>query len=123
MIFVFGSSLDGNHAGGAARFAYLHHGAVMGIGEGLTGNSYALPTVGIKFAPMTFGLVFEHIRTFINFTRQHPDLKFQVTRIGCGIAGFKDSDIAAVFADASANCLFDEAWREFLPTANFWGTV
>lgn len=124
MIFVFGSNLDGNHAGGAAFYARLHCGAVDGLGEGLAGESYALPTVGIRFAPMTFGLVFESVRRFIDFARSHKDLEFKVTRVGCGIAGFKDSEIAPIFCDAPRNCLFDEAWEEYLPKdAKFWGTI
>lgn len=123
MIFVFGSNLDGNHAGGAARFACINHGAYMGVAEGMTGESYAIPTVGHNFTSMSFGEVFEHVRTFINVARQHPELYFNVTRIGCGIAGFKDEDIAPIFADAPKNCRFDEAWRQWLPFAKFWGTI
>jgi hypothetical protein len=74
IIFVFGSNLDGNHAGGAARFAHLHHGAVMGVGEGLTGTSYALPTVGKSFTTMTLAKVREHVNTFIRFATSHPEL-------------------------------------------------
>ena len=121
-IFVFGSNLSGDHAGGAARFAYLHHGAEMGVGEGLTGNSYALPTVGEDFRVMSLDDVRDHVALFIKNARFWSDREFQVTRIGCGIAGFKDSDIAPMFADAPANCLFDEAWKPFLPSARFWGT-
>ena len=121
-IFVFGSNLSGDHAGGAARFAYLHHGADMGVGEGMTGNSYALPTVGEDFCVMSLDDVREHVAMFLKNARFWSEQEFQVTRIGCGIAGFRDSDIAPMFADAPANCLFDEAWKPFLPNARFWGT-
>ncbi|MCB0475658.1 MAG: hypothetical protein KDC69_08275, partial [Flavobacteriaceae bacterium] len=47
-IFVFGSNLSGNHAGGAAKLASEKFGAETGIGEGLTGQSYALPTLDEK---------------------------------------------------------------------------
>lgn len=44
-IFVFGSNIQGMHAGGAAWIAIKKFGAVWGEGEGLQGNSYALPTM------------------------------------------------------------------------------
>jgi len=117
MIFVFGSNKDGHHAGGAARYAHHSKGAVWGVGEGLQGDSYAVPTMG------TFGDTFEAVQQFKDFARNHEDLSFQVTRLGCGIAGFKDAEIAPLFVDAPTNCLFDEAWREYLPTdKQFWGT-
>lgn len=121
MIFVFGSNLDGNHAGGAARFAHQCHGAETGIGEGIAGNSYAIPTVGENFHTMTLTKVREHVNRFIHHARTSAD-EFQLTRVGCGIAGFKDSDIAPTFAGAPGNCLFDEAWKPYLPSARFWGT-
>jgi hypothetical protein len=123
MIFVFGSNLDGNHAGGAARFAHLQRGAEMGVGEGLTGSCYALPSVGHDFTGMSFETLKHHVDTFLAFAADRMDLDFQVTRIGCGIAGFRDKEVAQIFADATTNCLFDEMWRNLLPTAaRFWGT-
>jgi hypothetical protein len=121
-IFVFGSNLSGNHTGGAARYAHEKRGAVMGVGEGLTGECYALPTVGEDFHTMTLAKVKEHVNTFLKVANRRDDLDFQVTRVGCGIAGFKDADIAPLFADAPPNCSFDEKWEEFLPGAEFWGT-
>lgn len=123
MVFVFGSNLDGNHSGGAARFAHLNHDAIMGVGEGMTGESYALPTVGHEFTTMTLAKVREHVNTFLNFARRYEHLDFKVTRVGCGIAGFTDSEIAPLFANAPSNCLFDTAWEKFLPNAEFWGTI
>jgi hypothetical protein len=121
-IFVFGSNLDGQHAGGAARYAHLHHAAAMGVGEGLTGTSYALPTVGHDFTPMPIEEVADHVRTFLDYAASHPDEMFQVTRVGCGIAGFSDEQIAHLFTMAPRNCLFDSAWETLLPGATFWGT-
>lgn len=94
-IFVFGSNLAGMHGGGAARVALDRFGAVPGQGVGLQGQSYAIPTMqgGVDtIAP--------YVDEFIEFARSHPELKFYVTRIGCGIAGFDDSEIAPLFADA-----------------------
>ena len=94
-IFVFGSNLGGMHGGGAARAAYNRFGAVWGQGVGLQGQSYAIPTMqgGVE-------TIKPYVDEFIEFAQAHPELKFLVTRIGCGIAGFRDEQIAPLFAAA-----------------------
>ena len=94
-IFVFGSNLGGMHGGGAARAAYNCFGAVWGQGVGLQGQSYAIPTMqgGVE-------TIKPYVDEFIEFAQAHPELKFLVTRIGCGIAGFRDEQIAPLFAAA-----------------------
>ncbi|MDE6295093.1 MAG: hypothetical protein K2M03_03425 [Muribaculaceae bacterium] len=94
-IFVFGSNLAGNHAGGAARTALKHFGAVPGQGVGLQGQSYAIPTMqgGIE-------TIRPYVDDFINFAYECDQNTFYVTRIGCGIAGFKDEEIAPLFKEA-----------------------
>ena len=94
-VFVFGSNLAGMHAGGAARIALEVFGAVWGQGVGLHGQSYAIPTMqgGVE-------TIRPYVDDFIAFARQHPELFFYVTRIGCGIAGFRDREIAPLFAEA-----------------------
>lgn len=94
-VFVFGSNLAGMHGGGAARTARLHFGAVMGCGDGLQGHSYAIPTMqgGVE-------TIRPYVDKFILFARNHPDMRFLVTRIGCGIAGFDAEDIAPLFRQA-----------------------
>ena len=94
-IFVFGSNLRGMHAGGAAYAAYRQFGAVMGQGVGLQGQSYAIPTM--QGGPET---IQPYVSEFIGFAREHPEMTFLVTRIGCGIAGFDATDIAPLFAEA-----------------------
>ena len=94
-IFVFGSNLGGFHGGGAARAAMNRFGAVWGQGVGLQGRSYAIPTM--HGGP---DAIKPYIDEFIEFARQHPELKFLVTPISCGIAGFTPRDIAPLFADA-----------------------
>lgn len=94
-IFVFGSNLAGAHGGGAARAARIHFGAVMGQGVGLQGRSYAIPTM--QGGPET---IKPYVDDFIFFAKQHPELTFLVTSIGCGIAGFHARDIAPLFASA-----------------------
>ena len=94
-IFVFGSNLDGHHYGGAARIAEEKFGAIFGQGVGLQGQSYAIPTMqgGVE-------TIRPYVDEFIEFAKQHPELIFYVTRIGCGIAGFQDSEIAPLFTAA-----------------------
>lgn len=94
-IFVFGSNLAGMHGGGAARVAHQRFGAVLGVGVGLQGQSYAIPTMqgGVE-------TIRPYVDEFIAFAKEHPELHFLVTRIGCGIAGFRDSEIAPLFAAA-----------------------
>ena len=95
-IFVFGSNLAGMHGGGAAWFAFRKFGAVMGCGVGLRGQSYAIPTMqgGVE-------TIKPYVDEFISFAKSHPELFFYVTRIGCGIAGFRDKEIAPLFKDAA----------------------
>ena len=96
-IFVFGSNLEGKHLGGAAKAAYNKFGAQWGVGVGLTGKSYAIPTMqgGVK-------TIKPYVDQFIEYAKEHQDKKFLVTRIGCGIAGFKDEEIAPLFKRAAA---------------------
>ncbi len=106
-IFVFGSNLQGMHGGGAARVAYRQFGAIMGQGVGLQGQSYAIPTMqgGVE-------TIRPYVDQFISFAREHPELTFLVTRIGCGIAGFTDEDIAPLFREArgEANIVLPKGW-------------
>lgn len=94
-VFVFGSNLQGHHAGGAARVAYQKFGAVMGQGVGMQGQSYAIPTMhgGIRD-------IKPYVDDFIELAREWDQTTFYVTRIGCGIAGFKDEDIPPLFDEA-----------------------
>ena len=96
-IFVFGSNLQGAHAGGAARLALERFGAVWGQGVGLQGRSYAIPTMqgGVD-------TIKPYVDEFIEFAANHPEMTFMVTRIGCGIAGFVPEEIAPLFTRAVA---------------------
>ena len=93
-IFVFGSNLQGKHGGGAARLAYEKFGAIWGQGMGLQGQCYGIPTMhgGID-------AIKPYVDEFIGFAKSHPELTFLVTRIGCGIAGFRDEEIAPLFKE------------------------
>ena len=107
-VFVFGSNLQGMHLGGAARLAHERFGAVYGQGIGLFGQSYALPTMNLSLEEID-----RYVDEFILFDDQHPELTFLVTRVGCGIAGFSDEQIAPLFARAFA------LPNVYLP-ASFW---
>jgi len=107
-IFVFGSNGQGAHAGGAARFAHERFGAVWGQAEGLQGQSYAIDTMS--------GLdVFEkQAGRFIEFAREHPELRFLVTEVGCGIAGYTPEQVAPFFRDAPGNVVLPESFVKVL---------
>ena len=91
-VFVFGSNLRGWHQGGAAKHAHRYFGAIWGQGVGLQGQSYAIPTM-----QGDVDTIKPYVDEFIVFAKNHQELTFLVTRIGCGIAGFKDEEIAPLF--------------------------
>lgn len=95
-IFVFGSNIQGMHGGGAARFAHQRFGAEWGVGEGITGRTYALPTMEGK---ASLKRAVDH---FIACAKQHPELTFLVTAIGCGIAGYTPAEVAPLFKEATS---------------------
>jgi len=107
-VFVFGSNLEGMHGGGAAYTAFKKFGAAMGCGVGHRGQSYAIPTMhgGVED-------IRPYVDEFIRYAAEHPELFFYVTRVGCGIAGFKDREIAPLFAEARglANVCLPKGWR------------
>lgn len=94
-IFVFGSNLEGLHGGGAAYLAYRKWGAIWGQGVGLQGQTYGIPTM--HGGP---DAIRPYVDEFIKFAQVHPELKFLVTEIGCGIAGFTPEEIAPLFIEA-----------------------
>lgn len=95
-VFVFGSNKYGQHLGGAARVAADKFGAVWGVGEGLQGQSYAIPTME------GLGNLEPAVQRFTSFAKENPKLRFLVTAIGCGIAGYQPRDIAPLFQQASS---------------------
>ena len=108
-VFVFGSHITGHHAGGAARQAVERFGAVVGQGEGLQGQSYAIPT-------MNGDQLFQNaIERFITFATQHPESTFLLTKVGCGIAGYSEPEVIAMFRQATphgwpANVIPPDGW-------------
>ena len=110
-IFVFGSNLEGMHGGGAARLAYEKFGAIWGQGVGLQGQSYGIPTMhgGVED-------IKPYVDEFIEFAKSHPELTFLVTRIGCGIAGFRDEEIAPLFKECieMENVCLPKSFHEYI---------
>ena len=112
MIFVFGSNVAGRHGKGAAKTAREIHGAIYGQGFGRQGNSYAIPTKGSDLRTLPLDIIKLYVDQFIEYAHNYPEHQFQVTRIGCGLAGYKDEDIKPMFQDAPENCVLPEGWRE-----------
>lgn len=110
-IFVFGSNLAGRHGAGAALYARRYHNATYGQGEGLQGDSYAIPTKDARIQTLPLSDIAAYVAIFIGFATAHPELTFVVTRIGCGLAGYTDAQIAPIFKDAPPNCLLPDGWR------------
>jgi hypothetical protein len=111
VIFVFGSNLAGRHGAGAALYARQHHGAVIGQGTGRQGNSYAIPTKDRNLQPLPLEHIQLYVDDFIWYATAHDYEEFYVTRVGCGLAGYTDEQIAPMFKDAPANCTLPEGWR------------
>lgn len=114
MIFVFGSNLVGIHGAGAALCAARQHGAERGVGEGRTGRSYALPTKDEHIRTRSLEDIQVSVNKFLEYAGQHPELTFQVTRVGCGLAGYADDDIGPMFARAPGNCKLPDEWLRFI---------
>lgn len=111
-IFVFGSNLAGRHGAGAAKEAMMRHGAILFQGEGLQGRSYGLPTKGHRIETLTLDRVAKYVSNFKEFARSRPDLKFFVTPVGCGLAGYKRAQIKPLFRDMPDNCRLSKTWGE-----------
>ena len=116
-IFVFGSNLAGAHGGGAAWLAYNRFGAIWGQGTGLQGQSYGIPTMqgGVE-------TIRPYVDEFISFAKTRPDLKFYVTQIGCGIAGFRVGEIAPLFQTAVdvENIILPQAFVEVIERGSYF---
>ena len=110
-IFVFGSNLAGRHGKGAALFAKQEHGAIYGQGVGMQGCSYAIPTKDENLKSLSLERIALFVQGFIAFAKLKPEWQFNVTRIGCGLAGYADAQIAPLFVGAPDNCMLPAGWR------------
>lgn len=113
-IFVFGSNTAGIHGAGAAQYAYQKKKARYGAGYGPTGEAWAIPTKDDDIVSLPLDLINAFVCGFLAYATVCRRQKFQVTRIGCGLAGYKDADIAPMFVGAPKNCMFDRAWEPWL---------
>ena len=111
LVFVFGSNLAGFHGKGAALHARKYYGAEEYIGVGRTGNAYAIPTKDSQLKTLPLTDIRQHINDFIWYAIKNPDLQFKVTRIGCGLAGYCDHNIAPMFKSAPENCHLPDGWK------------
>jgi hypothetical protein len=100
LIFVFGSNLAGRHGKGAAKYARHKYGAVYGVGEGPTGNAYALPTKDEKIKTRSLDDIYQSILKFVEYANTNPDKHFLLTPVGCGLAGYRKADIWPLFKKA-----------------------
>lgn len=103
MIFVFGSNVLGIHGAGAAKHAYENCGAKWGIGFGHHGNSFAIPTKWTPWKFMSVTEIAQFVDLFLHYAKTYPNLQFQLTPIGCGLAGHSPKDIAPMFANSPSN--------------------
>lgn len=111
-IFVFGSNLAGRHGKGAALFAKQNFGAVYGQGEGLQGQSYAIPTKGYRLETLSLQRINWYIQQFLEFAIDHQELTFHVTPVGCGLAGYKKEQIKPMFYKTPENIIFTKEWDD-----------
>lgn len=112
-IFVFGSNLAGRHGRGAALCAVREHGAIYGQGVGPQGQSYGVPTKGHRLEVLRLPVIHLHVLAFKEYVHANPQLTFNVTRIGCGLAGYADADIAPMFTNSPSNAKLPESWRQY----------
>lgn len=113
-VFVFGSNLAGRHGKGAALWAKQHRGAIYGKGEGLHGNSYAIPTKDGALQTLHLDEIRIHVQRFIAFALSRPDLTFQLTPVGCGLAGYIPEQIAPMFRHAPPNVILPDEFKAVL---------
>lgn len=113
-IFTFGSNEAGLHGAGAALFAYKNKGARYGDGYGHRGDSFAIPTKDEDIQSLPIEMIAAYVCGFLAYATGKRKLSFFVTRIGCGLAGYKDEDIAPLFIGAPLNCMFDSKWQPYL---------
>ncbi|MFZ2190078.1 MAG: hypothetical protein WAV48_04820 [Candidatus Magasanikiibacteriota bacterium] len=113
-IFVFGSNLAGRHGKGAALFAKKHFGAVYGQGIGRQGDSYAIPTKDWWLNTLPIDQIKRHVDDFLEYATLNFWESFNVTAIGCGLAGYTPKDIAPLFREAPSNCNLPEEFKQEL---------
>ena len=113
-IFVFGSNLAGRHGKGAALWARTNRGAIYGRGFGRQGHSFAIPTKDHDLKVLPIASIARYVDEFIEYARQRPDMLFQLTPIGCGLAGYHPDDIAPLFRLVPDNVIIPPVFAHYL---------
>ena len=110
--FVFGSNEAGRHGKGAALFAKKNHGAVYGQGWGLQGTSFAIPTKDAYLKVLPLDKIGAYVKAFLDFARSNPDMLFQLTPIGTGLAGYDKEDILRILYhnEVPVNVVLTREW-------------
>jgi hypothetical protein len=109
---VFGSNLAGRHGAGSAKEARLKWGAEYGVGEGRTGNAYAIPTKDEQLRTLPLWDIEVYVAEFLRYAHVHPEMTFNVVKIGCGLAGYQEHQIAPMFRHAPDNVNLPEGWKQ-----------
>lgn len=115
-IFVFGSNEAGRHGKGTAFVAAEEYGAIRGQGRGLQGRSYAIPTKDKKLRVRSLGVIKKDVEIFLEFARAHNGpggYRFNLTRVGCGLARYSDAEMAPLFRSAPTNVIIPEEWKPY----------
>ena len=113
-VFVFGSNLAGRHGKGAALWARHRRGAIYRRGVGPQENAYAIPTKNRELKVLPLDAIRSYVAAFLDYARRRADLRFEVTPIGCGLAGYRPHQIAPMFAGAPPNVILPDAFRAVL---------
>ncbi len=116
-VFVFGSNMAGKHLGGAAKTALHYFGAMMGVGRGWSGQSYAIPTMNEHLQQMPLSQIQHYVDDFKIYSKNHPKNTYFLTSIGCGVAGYTVEEIAPMFKGISKNVIFPNSFRPFVEKA------
>lgn len=110
-VFVFGSNEQGYHGAGAARYAAQQLDAVMGVGQGATVRTYAIPTCSVPGVGLPLEKIKTYVDMFLSWATLLSNTQFYVSAIGCGFAGYTEAEIAPMFKDAPDNCDLPDGWR------------
>lgn len=113
-VFVFGSNEAGRHGAGAASLAMHQFGARYGMGFGRSGQSFAIPTKDWNLKTLPLPSIEHYVSRFLEYARIYPEFQFYVTKIGCGLAGYKPDEIAPMFTHAGKNVILPKEFQEQL---------
>ena len=110
-IFVFGSNKAGRHGAGAAKLAKDKFEAEYGVGEGLTGRAYAFPTLDENFEKLDLKEIKKSVNKLNKCAKENSFKIFLLTKVGCGLAGYKEDEIKKLFSDMELNIIKPRGWK------------